>query len=376
MKVTNSEINEVELRRYRERTTVWRDLWELNLSKRVELLSNLSPPTDFKSLINQLDSLSKQVTYEFYKLISTSKLSQPACDQLFERVCRDLLQDETLILQLFEPVELGLKTHPCLIKISKIYQDFSSSKLHNIAVLKSLDWKKNEVVAQELIIYLWARRSSWHAYASNYAKDITPDYSPISEYSKLSHRMMIRNENYKFGSEINKKAPCIALLNLDLLKLLHPFMWRYDTTQMNFLNDNIDFKQFLRSIVFSNYENILLGKQQSALLEKRYEQYLHNSRLAYVSSAEKDAIDQKILNDLNDIVTQIKKDFDIQEIIFTNLSFPWEKKSLRAFQTLGKGKLRDLTGPAIKSLHLKNKMKPELTQHIVNTLEQEKILLR
>ena len=374
MTVTSPVIHDSELVKYKDKLRVWHQHWVKKSSTKIKLLSNLSDPKAFQPLISQLESLSDRVTHESYDLISTSNMSQLDCDQLFERISTDVFQQDTIILQLFEPVELQLPSHPCLNKISKIYQEFSRSKLHNISAMKSLDWKKNEVSAQELVTYLWTRRSSWHAYAPNYAEDITPDDSPISEYSKLSHRMMIRNKTHKLRLGIITKDSHIGVLNLDLLKLLHPFMWRYDTTLMNYLKDNIDFEKFLRSIVFSNYEDVLLGKEQSALLEKRYEQYLQNFRLAYVSSKEKDAMDRSISNDLNNTVSQIKKDYDVNEIIFFNLSFPWEKKSLRAFQTLGKGKPRDLTVPAIKFLFKKYGMSKNKEIEILKLLHDQGLI--
>ncbi|MEE2923184.1 MAG: hypothetical protein VX619_00250 [bacterium] len=374
LQVTNSDISDFELSKYDHKLKIWNNRWSQKLLEGTRLLSSLANPAQFQPLVEQLDSLVNQIVYESYDLISALSFSQLACDQLFQRISTDIFKNKELIIQVFEPVQLHSLSHPCLNRISKIYQDFNNSQPHNIAPMKSLDWKLNKVSAQELIIYLWARRSSWHAYAANYAKDITPSGSPISEYSKLTHRMMRRNKNYKSKIEISSESRQYAVLNLDLLKLLHPFIWRYDINQSNYFQEGISFEKLLRSIITSDFGNVLRGKEQSSLLETRYEQYLRNARLAYVSNTEKDSIDQKILNDINHTISQLKKDFQIGEIIFANLNFAWEKNSLRAFQTIGKSNLRDLTGPAIKFLFKKFGITKNKSAEILELLHEQGLI--
>ena len=350
--------------------------WSNWQNKRVNKLNRLSSPEELNSLISQLDLVIREVAREFYEIIVSEPITRLRCDKKFTEIPVELIKSNRLLLQLFDPVDLTENSHPCLSRLQQLYGYLHGNEPFQLQIMSSLDWGLKYPSKQDLMLYLWSRRYAWNSYIPSMWHDQTPIETKVSKYSQIVHRIII--ERKKLNSKIrpNFDVNKIAILNFDLFRLMHPATWKFNKTNLKYFAKNVRFHDLLRSRIYNDFKMALKDKKIGWKLEKRYEQYLRLNKLSYLSDRENELMDAQIDNDLNEVIKSLKKELQLDELIFVNLRFQWEKKSLIAFQTVLQSELQDVTSKAIRRLHSLNRLKPDFTEYVLNILYKEKLIPR
>lgn len=356
-----------------ERSSIeWASWQKLRMSK----LRLLSAPEALNSLINPLNQILEKLASDFLVKIRSEPVTQRICDKKYIEISQKFHGSDRLLLQLFDPVDLNQNSHPCLYRLQHLYRYINNKQQFQLQIMKSLDWRIKYPNKQDLILYLWGRRDKWNSYIPDQWHDLTPTEVKVSRYSSIVHSMNVQKNNLNPKIASTLKADKIATINADLLSLMHPSRWRFDTRNSKYLDKSVSFRDIMQALIYNNFKIAFKDKIFDIDLEKRYEEYLALSQLSYLSEEQTKLAEEQIGNDIDNVTRRLKANFKLEQLILTNLRFNWENKSLNAFQSVLQSDLMDVTAEAIKELHGLNGLKPGLTQHILNILYKEQLIPR
>lgn len=342
-----------------------------------DVLYSAKSKSNFSSEPNSnsfLDDTSNVDLEKIIPLIRNYNWTDTECDAVFDQLKSEIPTESPLVLNLFEPVDFKEEVHPCLEKLVVKHQLLSNNKIILPKLRRSLNWVSNSVALNELLIYLWIRRSVWRSFKPSYWEDITPHEVNQSNYSKMTATMMRNKVLIDNNIAISINLSEIALISINLLELMHPINWRFDLRTNRFFTKNTQYQDTLDSSSLEQLRLQLKNKVVSESSDKLLEKKNRDKKLLYCSEYESELLKKKISRDINEILIQLKLEYNLKELLITNLMFSWEKKSLEAFKVVHKGEVRDITSLAIRNLHLANGVSSAVTDRLIDLLSNEGLI--
>ena len=352
----------------------WLSDWLTWNKKRLNKIKSLANIGDFDHIFERLNFMTNRVPLQFMNIVNKTSFSIQSCDYNFHKSTEKVSKDYQLLLQLFDPIDLNQQAHFCLSKVQSLYRRLLADQLFQLKMMTSLDWGYKYPTREDLLLFLWSRRNSWTSFIADQWHDITDLHVKSSSYSSLVHQINFQRSRRLKSKQSESKVIKVAIVNFDLLRLMHPSIWRYYSLKSKYIAESVKFRDFLKSNLYAGFRDVFQGEKISRELERRFEQYLSFENLKYLSATEQELLDVKIQDDLSEIISTLKTKLNLDELILSNLIFPWETESLNAFRSVLKANVPNQTITAIKLLHLKNKVNPKLTQHMTKMIVGEELL--
>lgn len=351
--------------------------FSINYLRTSDLLSNAkSKQSSFSEKDKNSDSLDVPIhnSEDLLSWIRNFSWTNSECDLVFTEIKTEIPKESPLVLNLFEPVDFHGGVHPCLEILVKFHQQFLSDQSNRNHIRRSLDWMSGPIKVDELLIYLWMRRTGWQSFKPNYWEDITPPAVQLGNYSKMVATMM-RNRTLIHGKRvIHRNLSDVASISINLLELMHPINWRFDLQTNRFFTKNMQYRDTLRPDSLESLRIRLRNKAVSKFSDELLEKYHRDKKLLYCSEKESELLKKKISRDVKETLIQLKLEYNLSELILSNFLFSWEKHSLEAFKVIHRGEVRDLTHQAIRNLHSVNGISPEITNGLIDLLGSEGLI--
>ena len=352
----------------------WLSDWLTWNKERLNKIKSLANVRDFDHIFERLNFMTNRVPFQFINIVNKTSFSIQSCDYNFYKSTEKVSKDYQLLLQLFDPINLNQQAHFCLSKVQSLYRRLFADQLFQLKMMTSLDWGYKYPTREDFLLFLWSRRNSWTSFISDQWIDVTDLHVKSSSYSSLVHQINFQRSRRLKSKQAKSKVIKVAMVNFDLLRLMHPSIWRYYSLKSKYIAESVKFRDFLKSNLYAGFRDVFQDEKISIESERRFEQYLSFENLKYLSAIEQELLDVKIQDDLSGIINTLKTELNLDELILNNLIFPWETESLRAFRSVLKADVPNQTITAIKLLHLKNKVNPKLTQHMIKMIVGEKLL--
>lgn len=317
---------------------------------------------------------SDQVLMRFLQTMRRFRWTLPQCDLKHKQMLNQVTNQSTLIMQLFEPLDLRTETHVCLSRLRQVHAFYWANEESILQLARGLDFGYRKSRQEELLFYLWFRRITWNAFIPDFWKDITPPNVAYGEYSKLVAHLMQTRSVARGNTSAIHNVDEIASLNIELLKLMHPLNWRFDPYKGVFFTETMRYKNLLGAARYKQIKNQLIGSPVNQKIEKMILEDGLDSKVLYCSKSESKLLQERISGDVNGVISRLRSQLKIKELILTNLMFAWERDSFDAFRVILKGSIKDFTYEAIQDLHKNFGIAPSITQNMIEILVEQKIV--